>query len=85
MRSMDIVEGLITERWPDLKKKAEKETDHERLIAILTEIDDLLFVLEKRIAASDENMKLIPHADARSDWRESCGEVRLGNPGIRSQ
>ena len=53
MRSMKIVDRLISQRWPELKKWAEQETDQEALIAVLEEIDDLLAILERRIAAID--------------------------------
>jgi hypothetical protein len=51
MRNNRSVERLISERWPQLKKRAENETLPEKLIAILDEIDDLLFCVEMRIAA----------------------------------
>ena len=53
MRSMKIVDRLISQRWPELKKWVEQETDQEALIAVLEEIDDLLAILERRIAAID--------------------------------
>ena len=53
MKSMNTIrmEHLVLEQWPKLKKKAQGETDPERLIAILEEIDDLLFNMEMTIAA----------------------------------
>jgi len=39
-----------------LKNKAENEKNPEKLIAILEEMDDLLFNLEMRIAAQNESM-----------------------------
>jgi hypothetical protein len=53
MRNTKIVDRLISQRWPELKKWAEQETDQEALIALIEEIDDLLALLERRIAAID--------------------------------
>ena len=53
MRNTIIVDRLISQRWPELKKWAEQETDQEALIALIEEIDDLLALLERRIAAID--------------------------------
>jgi len=41
----------MSERWPQLKKRAQNETQPEKLIAVLEEIDELLFSVEMRIAA----------------------------------
>jgi hypothetical protein len=51
MRNNKSAERLMLERWPQLKKQAQNETRPEKLIAILDEIDDLLFCVEMRIAA----------------------------------
>jgi hypothetical protein len=66
MKSSKRVETLISERWPKLKKRAQNENSLEKLIAILEEIDDLLFNLEKRVGAGakDGNMLLSARADA---------------------
>jgi hypothetical protein len=72
MRSMKIEDRLISERWPDLKKRAEQETDHEALISVLEEIDELLVHLEQRIAAVDKDMGL--DSNAESDRR--LAEIR---------
>jgi len=85
MRSMRIVERLITERWPDLKQRAEKETDYDTLIAILGEIDDVLLVLEQRIAANDQLLAMRDGSDPTSNRLEHFSEVRMGGPAIRSQ
>lgn len=85
MRSMKIVDRLISERWPDLKKRAEQETDYEALIAILGEIDDLLVHLERRIAAIDKNMGLGAKTGSNRDWRKSVRDARPGTLVIRSQ
>lgn len=49
MGSKRELEQLTSERWPQLKKKAQNETDPDKLIAIVEEIDDLLFLLEMRV------------------------------------
>jgi hypothetical protein len=41
----------MSERWPKLKKRVQHERDPQKLIAILEDIDDLLFNVEMRIAA----------------------------------
>jgi hypothetical protein len=64
MRNTIIVDRLISQRWPELKKWAEQETDQEALIALIEEIDDLLALLERRIAAIDIDTAL--HID--KDW-----------------
>ncbi len=51
MKSGKRLELLMSERWPKLKKKAQNETDPEKLIPILEEIEDLLFNLEMRLAS----------------------------------
>lgn len=85
MRSMKIVERLITERWPDLKQRAEKETDYDTLIAILGEIDEVLFILEQRIAANDHALAMCDGSDPTSDRQEHVSKVRMASPAIRSQ
>jgi len=85
MRSMKIVDRLISERWPNLKKRAEQETDHEALIALLGEIDDLLVHLEQRIAAMDKDMGLDSNAGPGRNWRKSVREVPRASLVIRSQ
>lgn len=64
MRNTKIVRRLVSQPWPELKKWAEQETDQEALIALIEEIDDLLALLERRIAAIDINTPL--HID--KDW-----------------
>jgi hypothetical protein len=51
MRNNKSAEQLMSERWPQLKKRAQNETQPEKLIAVLEEIDELLFSVEMRIAA----------------------------------
>ncbi|MFZ0199476.1 MAG: hypothetical protein WAL05_09830 [Candidatus Sulfotelmatobacter sp.] len=41
----------ISQRWPKLKKRAQRETNPEKLILLLEEIEDLLFNLEMRLAS----------------------------------
>jgi hypothetical protein len=50
MKNRQALEELMSERWPKLKKRAQHERNPEKLIAILEEIDDLLFMVEMRIA-----------------------------------
>lgn len=50
MKRTEKMERLISERWPKLKRKAQHEIDPEKLIPIIEEIDDLLFMLEMRFA-----------------------------------
>ena len=51
MKNTGMMERLIAEQWRELKKKAQNATDPERLIAVLEEIDSLLFRLETTAAA----------------------------------
>ncbi len=51
MKNKQDLERLMLERWPKLKKRAQSEENPEKLIAILEEIDDLLFQVEMRVAA----------------------------------
>lgn len=85
MRSRKIVDRLISEKWPELKKRAEQETDHEALIHLLEEIDDLLVHLEQRIAAIDKDMGQDAKAVPGRNWQKSVREVHRANPLIRSQ
>ena len=85
MNSKERVERLISEQWPKLKKKAQNETDLERLIAVLEEIDDLLFSLEMTIAAQDRNTHSRADADSRRVSNESFCGIPRGDPEIESQ
>jgi hypothetical protein len=51
MRNNESTERLMSERWPQLKKRPQNETEPAKLLAILDEIDELLFCVEMRIAA----------------------------------
>ena len=51
MKNQKRIEKLILERWPKLRKLMQTTVDCQKLIAILDEIDELLAVLEVRIAA----------------------------------
>jgi hypothetical protein len=53
MKNDPTLARLICEEWPTLKNKAEDETDVEKLIAVVSEIDDFLLRLEARVATSD--------------------------------
>ena len=50
MKSANDLEQLVLEKWPKLKETVQKEKSPEKLIAVLEEIEDLLFNLEMRIA-----------------------------------
>lgn len=52
MKNDPTLARLISEEWPNLKNKAEDETDVEKLIAVVTEIDDFLLRLEARVDTS---------------------------------
>jgi hypothetical protein len=51
MKTGKRTEILISKQWPKLKNSAQNETDPEKLIRILEEIEDLLFNLEMRLAS----------------------------------
>ncbi len=57
MNNQKRMEKLVSE-WPGLKKRAQNEDDPENLIAIIEEIDELLCVLEVRMAAQDASEDL---------------------------
>ena len=78
------IERLISERWPKLKFRAETEKNPEKLIAILEEIDDLLFNLEMRIASQNE-MRSRGNAESQSDCHESISDVPPGDSESGSQ
>jgi hypothetical protein len=52
MRSAKKTDCLISERWPELKRRAENESDPAKLITIIQEIDDLLFMLDLKFGAT---------------------------------
>jgi hypothetical protein len=81
MKSMNPkgVERLIAERWPKLKNKAENEKNPEKLIAILEEMDDLLFNLEMRIAAQNESMHSRTNSGSRSDCHDLVSNILPGD------
>lgn len=84
MNGIDRVERLISEQWPKLKKKAQNEIDPERLIAVLEEIDDLLFSLEMTIAAQDRNTHSRADADSQRVTQESFCSIPRGDPEIET-
>lgn len=77
-KNMKGAERLIAERWPKLKNRAQNEKNPEKLIAILEEMDDLLFNLEMRLAAQNESLHSKTDAGSRSDWQ---GFIFDGLPG----
>ena len=78
MKNVRETERLISERWPKLKESAMNEGDPEKLITILEEIDDLLFVLEARIRLDND-------PDASISPRRTQDEIRNLGQEIRSQ
>jgi hypothetical protein len=66
MKNTQAIEWLVSERWPKLKKQAENEKDTEKLIAILEEIDDVLFSVEMRVAAESGRAHSRDGTDSRS-------------------
>jgi len=50
------IDQLISGQWPELRKRAQNEENPDNLIAILEEIDDLLFIIEMRIAGRSRPM-----------------------------
>ena len=81
MKNMKELEHLVSKRWPKLKQRAQNENDPEKLIAILEEIDDLLFNLEMRIATHGGKM----HSRAGADSRSSCHEFSCDSPPLDSE
>lgn len=71
MKNPQPLERLMSERWPKLRKRAQHENNPEKLIAILEEIDDLLFIVEMRIAAQSGQTHSRDDTDSRSDRLES--------------
>jgi hypothetical protein len=78
------LERVLSERWPKLKKRAQHEKNPEKLIAILEEIDDLLFSVEMRIAAQSGRTRSKGGGDSRSDRPESGGAVHSDDSEIGS-
>ncbi len=78
------IDWLVSERWPTLKKRAENENDLDKLIAILEEIDDVLFNVEMRVAAESWRTHSRDGADSRSVRRESgaarSDDSEIGSP-----
>jgi len=55
MKNDPILDRLISEEWPNLKQRAENETDVETLITVVREVDEFLLRLEQRVIAGDKN------------------------------
>jgi hypothetical protein len=83
MKNDPILARLISEEWPTLKKRAENETNVEKLIAVVNEIDDFLLRLEARVATSDKD-RLKADVESKTNCR-AVRDIRLGNSGIGSQ
>jgi len=70
MTHTEGIDQLISRQWPELRKRAhhnvyrhgfefaqsQNEENPDKLIAILEEIDDLLFIIEMRIAGRSRPM-----------------------------
>lgn len=69
MTHTEGIDQLICRKWPEPKKKAQSKENPEKLIAILQEIDDLLFLIEMRIAGRSRPM-LATDTNSRSLQRE---------------
>jgi hypothetical protein len=69
MAHTEGIDQLISRKWPELKKKAQNEENPDKLIAILEEIDDLLFIIEMRIAGQSRPMRAT-ETNSRSPQRE---------------
>jgi hypothetical protein len=70
----DTTLAQLIEQWPDLKKRTEDETDPDKLIALVSDLEDFLLRLEARVATNDkERLRL----EARIDFRA----VRTGIKG----
>jgi hypothetical protein len=84
MKGKQRLEQLMSERWPKLKKRAQHERNPEKLIAILEEVDDLLFILEMRIAAQNGRPHSRDDMDSRSARHESgailSDDSEIGGP-----
>ncbi|HME37259.1 MAG TPA: hypothetical protein VKF84_18660 [Candidatus Sulfotelmatobacter sp.] len=71
MKTKPSLEQLMSERWPKLKKRAQNENNPENLIAVLEEIDDLLFIVEMRVAAQSRRTHSRDDTDSRLVHLES--------------
>ncbi|MFZ0318856.1 MAG: hypothetical protein WAL56_07005 [Candidatus Sulfotelmatobacter sp.] len=67
MKNTKEPELPISERWPELKAQAQSETNPEKLIAILEEIEDLLFNLEMRLASQYQKRRTTIEAKVSLD------------------
>ena len=72
MKSTPKFETVISNRWSRLEKKALDESDPDKLIAILEEVNDLLFTLEMRINAHYEKSDSRVNARSRTIQCPDC-------------
>ncbi len=80
MNSTKEIESLISEQWPKLKKRAQNEIDPDKLIAIIEEIDDLLFILEMRFAGTARrNTVSKATRDSDQDRHGFTGDSEIGS------
>jgi hypothetical protein len=85
MRSKRGLEQLISERWPKLKKRAQRQRNPEKLISVLEEIDDLLCNIEMKVAAPVGRTDSRDDMGATSGCRESGAILSEKTSGIRSE
>jgi len=81
MRKQEMLDQLISKRWPKLKERAQNERNPERLIKILGEIDDLLFNVEMRMAWEQTHSKDGTDTGSvrRSPDVAPCGDSEVDN------
>jgi hypothetical protein len=85
MKNVKEIDRLIEKRWPKLKRRAQNERNPGKLITILEEIEDMLFLLEMRIAAHHGSLPERSAAASRSAPRRSVYEPGPGDSELRSQ
>ena len=85
MKNVKDIDRLIEKRWPKLKRRAQNERNPGKLITILEDIEDLLFLLEMRIAAHHGSRPEREAAVPRSVPRRSPYDLGPGESELRSQ
>jgi len=83
MTHTEGIDQLISRKWPELKAKAQNEENPDKLMAIVEEIDDLLFLIEMRIACQRRPIRAT-ETNSRSLQRE-LSVVPSDNSEIGSQ
>jgi hypothetical protein len=85
MKNAKDVDRVIEKRWPKLKKRAQNERNPGKLIAILEEIEDLLFLMDMRIAAHYGSVSSRADAASRSATIPVCWDGGPGNSELKGQ